>query len=425
MAHEPLTLLSLNIAPALVAQRLRELAPAVEIEGSDDSWKRMVVTITSGDTTRTLTLLHDPNDYREPHWSRVVQAMRQYFERFPDSPRKSRALQLASQLRFSLSPVFEPDLAPAGDRRLDLLLEVTGLVGGVLFTPSTLYDAGGRVLFSVGGATAEDPDAEWPELEQSIAADATPLAATLLAITSAMPPLGESVAAMHPSDPTAPSAQRVARRALALSAVTARAILEEDADDPQNVEMHAELLSWVAEIGVEAELEPDERVMLQQPLGQLDPESKTHSSWRLEGLAVLAWALGRYDIPAHDGLVDLSTLWDALGLLRYDTANALLAEPWLRSRAEIDALYQRLYALYSRLRDFETHPEPVDFAAYAHTRGCKPWELGTLPLVEGDLSVNGHRIDRASEEALATVQTAVFERHQAAQWLRSGQELYA
>jgi hypothetical protein len=84
-----------------------------------------------------------------------------------------------------------------------------------------------------------------------------------------------------------------------------------------------------------------------------------------------------------------------------------------------------LYALYSRLRDFEAHPQPVDFAAYAHTRGCTPWELSTLPLVEGDLSVNGHRIDRAPEEVLATVQSAVFERHQAAHWLRSGKELYA
>src|SRR5262245_7748181 len=154
MAMEPITLFARIADPAGVARRLRELAPAVTIDGPDDNWRNAVVTFGKGKKKRTLTLTHDPAYYAEPNWSTQMSGMRGYFSRFPDTDRKQRVLLLTTTFRFSLGTQFTPDFDPEGDRRLDVLFAVAELLDAVLFTPSSLRDAHGRVLFGA------DPDEE-------------------------------------------------------------------------------------------------------------------------------------------------------------------------------------------------------------------------------------------------------------------------
>jgi hypothetical protein len=146
MAMEAITLFSRIADPAGVARRLRELAPAVQIDGPDDNWRKAVITFGNWIKKRTLTLTHDPAYYSEPNWSGQMSGMRGYFGRFPDTARKPQVMMLTTSFRFSLGTLFDPDFGPDGDPRLDILFAVTELLDGVLFTASSLRDARGRIL---------------------------------------------------------------------------------------------------------------------------------------------------------------------------------------------------------------------------------------------------------------------------------------
>lgn len=417
MAMEPITLFSRIVDPVGVVQRLRELAPNVEVDGPDDNWQSAVVTFADGEDVRTLTFTHDPDYYAEPGWSGQMNGMQGYFARFPETDRKSRAMILITTFCFSVGTLFEPDFDPEGDPRLQVLFSVAELLDAVLFTPSSLRDAQGRVLFGAGGEDEEDPDAVWPRVLGEVSVT-NPLGATMHEMSRPRAPEEDDVV-----DP--PTPDRVARRALALTAVTVRAILEQDKDNANAQGMCQDLLAWVGDIGIDDEFEPDEWKVLQRPLGRLEPPSQVNSTWRLEGLVVLAWALGRFEIPAHDQLVNLNNLWGSLGLLDREAAAELLSGPALRPRPEIDALRNRLFAVHWRLRNYLLKPEIMDFAEFARTCWFGPLDLAGLPLVGGDLALQGQRIDRASADAFSTAHSAAQERHQAVNWLWEGPARYS
>src|SRR5262245_37207066 len=238
MAAEPISLFARIADPAAVARRLRELAPSVRIDGADDDWRKAVITFGSWIKKRTLTLTHNPAYYSEPNWSAQMSGMRGYFARFPDTDRKPRVMMLTTSLRFSLGTLFDPDFDPEGDPRLDILFAVAELLDGVLFTPSSLRDAHGRILFGSGGEDEEDPEAVWPRVAAEVSLS-DPLGTVLQEMSRRKPPDEED------EGPNSPTAERVARRALALTAVTARAILEQDAANPEAVKTYQNLLAWV------------------------------------------------------------------------------------------------------------------------------------------------------------------------------------
>jgi hypothetical protein len=90
MATEPITLFARIADPAGVARRVREVAPKVEINGSDTDWRSVIITFGKGKHKQTLTLNHDPAYYSEPNWSSQMKGMRGYFSQFPDTDRKAR-----------------------------------------------------------------------------------------------------------------------------------------------------------------------------------------------------------------------------------------------------------------------------------------------------------------------------------------------
>ncbi|AWM38517.1 hypothetical protein GobsT_33120 [Gemmata obscuriglobus] len=420
MAQEPINIFARIADPAGVAAFLREHAPRVELDGPDGTWENAVVTFGRGRSEQVLTFRHSAEYYSEPGWSDQMAGMRGYFARFPDTPRKEKVLLLTTTFRFSLGTLFEPDFDPDGDPRLSLLFALTQALDGVLFTPSGLRDASGRVLFSARGEEGEDPGAEWPKVHGSVSLD-SPLGA---AMHDASRPRAADEGPPEGAAPPAPG--RVARRALALTAVTARAILEQDDPQSETVQRtYADLLAWVGEIGIDPEFEPPEREVLHRPLGQLTGRQQADATWRLEGLVVLAWALKRYEIPPHDEVVPLNPLWCSLGLLNAGDAQDLLARPELRSREEISALRNRQFAVHWRLRDQYLAPKPMDFAAFARTCRFGPLDITGLPLVEGDLAIGGERIDRAPPERFRAALSTALERHVAANWLWEGPETYS
>src|SRR5262244_1087250 len=269
VAQEPITIFAHILDPAGVARLLREQAATAKIDGPDDSWANAVVTFGDGTSKRTLTFKHNPEYYSEPGWSRQKAGMRGYFSRFPDSPRKPQVMLLTSSFRFSIGSIFEPDYAPDGDERLDLLFKVAQLLDGVLFTPTSLRDAHGRILLSCEGQKHEDPAAEWPRVLGEVSVS-TAAGAAMHEISRPGPPNE----ARDDDDP--PIAERVARRALALVAVTGRAILEQDDPKAETVQQtFADLKTWVKDIEITEEFEPEERQLVDCPLGQLEQRQQT------------------------------------------------------------------------------------------------------------------------------------------------------
>lgn len=136
-----------------------------------------------------------------------------------------------------------------------------------------------------------------------------------------------------------PSPIRVARRALVLCAVTMRSIAEGEAETAADT--YAQSRAWLKAQGLDDELEPRERSFLDRRLGSAGEDEVAAGSWRAEGLAVLAWALGVAEVPGPDQESDPMELWTALDFLS-DGRPQVLDYPAVRSPAEIAAQNTRV-----------------------------------------------------------------------------------
>src|SRR5213078_4404979 len=111
-------------------------------------------------------------------------------------------------------------------------------------------------------------------------------------------------------------------------------------------DQHRKLLHWIQLVGIGDEFEPDEWEVLQLRPGRLGRKQQINSTWRLEGLGVLAWALGRFELPPLEQLVECHSLWRSLGMLDIAACKSLLADPTLRPLPELHELRRRLLAIH-------------------------------------------------------------------------------
>jgi hypothetical protein len=222
----------------------------------------------------------------------------------------------------------------------------------------------------------------------------------------------------------APSAERVAARALVLSAIVCRSAIEGDAGNPNAEAFRADVLSWIRGIGLAEEVESNELVLFECGLGELSNRQRIDASWRAEGLAVLAWALRRCELPVYDKRADPYPIAQALGFreIRRDT---ILAVPALRPPEEISNLADTLFTLHWRMRQYSLDRKPMKFAEFANTAWFGPLSLAGVRLVSDDLEVRGVPVWDASEEDWREVLSIARERQQAANWLIGQESIYS
>src|SRR5262249_6982559 len=202
--------------------------------------------------------------------------------------------------QFSLATQFKPDYEPPDDERLAAVCQLARILDGVLFTPSSLRDPQGRILVSADGEV--DPDAEWPRAGLLVKT----------AVFGARAGHGEKPAVTEEDwQPEPPSADRVARRAVALMILSARAVVERDpAGSPKVGSFYQRLVDWTGKLGIEDEFETWEHQALNTPPGALDQQTALNAMWRIEGLTVLAWALSRTELLPYDQISDVDSVWD-------------------------------------------------------------------------------------------------------------------
>lgn len=413
MSLEPINIFSCRVDPRGVAKLLRNCGREVRVKGPDDDWEEIVVTFTKGGLlrkARVLTFGHHAEYYEADNWPQQVMGMQGYFSNFPETPLKRDIMRVIGTFRFGLSvPQDDLDIWSKDDR-LELLYAVCEHLDGVIFTPSALRDARGRILLGHDGGY--DADATLPQMPKIVTADAE----------------DQSREEDDEEDwePNPPTPERIARRALALTAVAARATLELDAPELDQPDMHRErLLAWVEGLEIGDELEPNEWKVLQRPVGTLDERSFINSMWRVEGLAVLAWALQLHPLPPDDQLVVPPELYSNMGLFDVEAGRSLLASPNLRDAEELQTMQAHLLMLHWRMRDFSLRPEPCDFVAMSRQCWFGTFDISKFRIINGDLAIGDAPISEAPEEAVQTVSSLAMERHLAINWIAGYSEVYS
>lgn len=223
---------------------------------------------------------------------------------------------------------------------------------------------------------------------------------------------------------TPPTAERVAARALVLSAVSCRGCIEEHAGKPGAEELRQEIRGWIEDIGVAAELEQAEAALLSTPLGELDDKTVINATWRSEGMVVLAWALGYVQLPPVHVECEPSDVAHVLGFL-HERENTPLHCPHLRDSAEIEHMMETYLALHWRLVEFSIHPGTTDFVRYASDGTLGPLPLDELEIQDRDLAIDGIRIDKVDYAAYRHALSIAQERHKALNWLLGFEMIYS
>ena len=223
--------------------------------------------------------------------------------------------------------------------------------------------------------------------------------------------------------PTAPTADRIAARAIALSAVACRALIEKNAGKPGAEQLRKDVVQWLADIDVYGELEEREAALLSTPLGKLEKRDVVDASCA-EGMVVLSWVLGRSPLPAFHIECEPSEVANAMGFLA-ERASTVLSHPRLRNSLEVSVAEETYLTLHWRLRQFSLDPTAMDFAKYVAECQWGPLRIDQVELCEDDLAVDGVRIDRLPHTTFQNTLSIVQERHRAFNWLIGWESIYS
>jgi hypothetical protein len=349
--------------------------------------------------------------YRGEDFPRQMRGMQGYFSRFPDQPNSSKTLMLIGTFKFALTlfPPPEPDLfLHSNDDRLRYLFAVAKHLDAALFTPSGLWDAQGRALCVVDGKP--DPQAIMPGIYIP-----APQPSEMFRYQGGTKP-----------NPPSPPVERIARRALCLMAVSYRGMTERSEDSlEKSAQDLQDLLDWIQTTGIASELEEAETNLICQPRPSGMQEEMLRVEWTVEAAAVLAWGLGKLELPAYDKQASVGDVARAIGFLSPQAANAFITQAALRSPAEILRLSTQLLAIHWRLREQRVRPGRRNFQAESQNAWYGRMPRTGVRFINGDLAVGECAIDDATDIATSTLQMAIQERHQAINWLCGASEIYS
>lgn len=202
-----------------------------------------------------------------------------------------------------------------------------------------------------------------------------------------------------------------------------RAMIDGD-PDPEAQAMADRILAFTREAGIYETYEPAEIRLLQAPFGSLPRPERVALSWAVEGVAVMAWALGKAPLPPFDIRTQGAPIGCALGLFEHGSPE-FLQEAKLRSPAEIQMCALSYTVLSWRLAQYIENRARLDFAARLKEPDGPHMIVDGINLQDGDLAIDGMPIDQVDEDRLVEVCSIVRERHKAFRWLLGYEKSYA
>lgn len=224
---------------------------------------------------------------------------------------------------------------------------------------------------------------------------------------------------------TADLAAVVARTQATFALVTRAQVEEQLALGPERAESWTGALDrlerFVDEEGLDPALVDEERVLLALPWGGFPPADVKAATWRIEGLAVLLFALSKLEALPAGREVDAEAVHAALPL--FAPRSVVEAGARLRPAEELDRLRRSLGVWRWRAKTELIHRQGgapssgEDYEAMVARAAERAHAAGLVELVEGDLACGATPFGALSSEALRTLATVVLERGRAADWL--------
>ena len=373
------------------------------LEGNEAKWRAGYLFDGPNGEELEITFTYDREHCSPPNWPTQLLGMQRFVAEFEmDDTRRPAVMALIRAFRFCIGIINEPEIEDGEDPRLDVMHALAEQMPGVFFVPGALLDSHFRPFADAGNDV--DPEAVIPRVPAETFDE------------------DEDEDEDEEWDP--PNAERVAARAYVLTAVAARGLLDMNLVQGNRPAYRLdELQEWLGALGIDDELEPEERQILETPEQQLPQQTVINSVWCLEALAVLAWGLRLTDLPPYDQLVDVDEFLSALGLLNVDKARQHLADAQLRPPDELDRFNEQVWAYNWRMVDFRIRPQAVDYAKVEF--GAGPLDLSWAVLDDGDLSLRGTPIAKADGDVVGRATSIAQERHRASNWLCGQARLFS
>lgn len=370
MASEPVTLFAQTRNPGLVIEVLHKMNVKFKVVGTADAWSEIAVTTGGWLKKKILRITHDPDYYTGQRWQAQMNGMRGYFSRFPDGPAKAKVLALTEKFGFVLGTICDPD-ADIGDERYEILSAIAQALDAVWFTPSSMRDSKGRILFGAGVSDA-DPSAKWPNYTPS---PATPGSGSNEALELKQRVFSElSSLGFRPANSLPPpdldaglrDAKTICQRLMALQAVFAWAAM------PERVGASQLLQGYIERNDLRAAMTASELAIVDLPRAESQALHANTVGWRLENLWALAWVAGFAKTPTLEAsqisddiigemLFEFLPSWD--GNLADFTARASL-----RPSSDVIFMEYKFYCAHNAVRSAQLGGStvPPGFDPIAH-----------------------------------------------------------
>jgi len=234
------------------------------------------------------------------------------------------------------------------------------------------------------------------------------------------------------------SARTVAYRALSLGALLKRGELEITLQNlvdysfetnlstdliASHQDSYTKLIEWVEDEKLGDKLTQTESYLIEKPLQSWSERVIINTSWRVESLGIMLWALNMIDeIPdfdtqfvPHDVLTPLDILTPTIDFIWM--ADLRFAKVLKEARDQAELWHWR-----SRARELEQlgvrPPAGVSFAEIIRMTAMRGYEEGKLPHpFEGDFPVFGTSYARIDAEQYSLLSSIAYERYFALNWL--------
>jgi hypothetical protein len=210
------------------------------------------------------------------------------------------------------------------------------------------------------------------------------------------------------------SARCVHETALLLSYLACRAMIDgERSSGAEAMAGKIPALIRQEEIGG---LDAAEIRFINSPFGSLTVAERCEASWLIEGMAVLAWALEKAELPSFWQRVDAAHISDKLGMFRPGVKDGL-ARAALRDSEEIGTAALSYAALHWRLAKHNENPGKVDFEEHLKHPDTGVALAHDFELLEGDIVIDGAPLERITRQRFLEIWCIVRERIKAFRWL--------
>jgi hypothetical protein len=190
----------------------------------------------------------------------------------------------------------------------------------------------------------------------------------------------------------------------------------------KHVGMKLDLWQWLEREGIAPYLTRTERQLLHQTPGTWPDRLLVNTSWRIESLGVMLWALRAIDeMPPFDTRFALDELLPPLEVLTPTVDFIWLAE--LRPADELATMRDcaDLWNWRSRAAELQRMgmrpPEGTTFAEIIFITAQQARSKGIPPLINGDFPAFGHAYADQTEDQFAITSGIAYERSAALNWL--------